>query len=90
MSDRDCTKNAGVIPASSIPEDVYIAGAIVVTMAEDGRTYGTHFIPVSLDELPDPEVQEILASTITTAWALANNPGLTPQSSLEGDPTNGW
>lgn len=75
METRDCSHNAGFISLAAIPVEEYVAGVIVVTIDDDGE-YGTHFIPESLDEVPDPEVQKELGKLVTQAWATANLSGL--------------
>lgn len=72
---RDCSHNAGFIALPTVPEDVFVAGVIVVTMTQDG-TYGTHFVAESIDELPDVSTQLDLGAAIAEAWTVA---ALTPQ-----------
>ena len=74
---RDCTRNAGYLSTTQVAEDLYVAGAIIVTVTEGGEL-GVQFIAESLDEVPIPEVQEALGQMVTTAWRLANNPGFEP------------
>lgn len=68
---RDCTRNAGYVSTSDVSEDVYVMGAIVVTMTEDGR-FGTHFVSEDMTEMPDVETQLDLGSTVAAAWAAAS------------------
>jgi hypothetical protein len=75
MADRSCDRNAGFLSLTQIPEELYIAGAIIVTLDEDGNP-GVHFVAESLDEVPIPEVQAELGALVTQAWSLANNPGV--------------
>lgn len=75
MVDRDCTKNAGFLSLNDLPEDVYVLGAVIVTMDEDGN-YGLAYRSESFDNVPIPEVQESLSPLIIQAWQLANNPGI--------------
>lgn len=71
MAPRDCSRNAGFVSLHDTPEEVYIAGVIVVTYDEHGN-YGTRFEAESLDELPPPEVQLDLGQSIASAWAAAS------------------
>jgi hypothetical protein len=68
---RDCTRNAGFVSLAEVPEDLFIAGVIVVTMTEDGH-FGTRFVSEDIDELPNIEVQLDLGSTVAAAWAAAS------------------
>jgi hypothetical protein len=72
---RDCTQNQGFISLPELPEEVFIAGAIIVTMTPEGK-YGTHFVSESIDELPSPAVQLDLGVAVADAWQVA---ALTPQ-----------
>ena len=67
---RDYERNLGFISLPDLPEEVYIAGAIVVTLDEAG-TYGTHFVSEDIDELPPVDVQLDLGASVSTAWAAA-------------------
>lgn len=75
MADRNTTRSAGFVSLAEVPEDRWVAGIAVVTLNEEGG-YDVIFQAESLDNVPDPEVQEILGPIIAQAWALANNSGL--------------
>lgn len=70
---RDCSRNAGVLSTYDVPEDLYIAGYVLVTLDEDGN-YGFMFRNESLDEVPSPDVQETLGRWLAQAYELANEP----------------
>lgn len=73
---RATDKNNALIRLGlGFPDDVFIAGVIIVTYDNDGQ-YGTHFKAESLDSVPGPELQEQLSRNITTAWEIANSPGI--------------
>lgn len=73
---RRFDRNAGFISvADTIPGDVMIVGAVIVTIDEAGN-YGTTYIPESLDAVPTPEVQETQGAFIAQAFELANLTGL--------------
>jgi hypothetical protein len=73
---RAIDRNIALIAlGQDFPDDVFIAGVIVVTLDQDGN-YGTVFKAESLDDLPIPELQEELGHHITTAWEMANTPGI--------------
>lgn len=77
MADRRFDRNAGFISlVDSIPDDVTIVGAVIVTM-DDAGNYGSTYIPESLDAVPAPEVQETQGAYIAQAFELANLTGLT-------------
>ncbi|QXN73984.1 hypothetical protein SEA_BLAB_58 [Microbacterium phage Blab] len=73
---RRFDRNAGFISvADSIPDDVTIVGAVIVTM-DDANNYGTIYIPESLDHVPGPEVQEVQGAYVAQAFEIANLTGL--------------
>lgn len=74
-SERSYDRNAGMITFPDLPDDVWVAGAILVTMDEEGR-YSAVFRAESLDETPIVEVQEELGAMIAQSWELANMPGV--------------
>lgn len=69
---RDCSRNAGFISAPEIPEDLWVAGAIIITLDENAN-YGFRFVAESMDEVPSPEVQETIGRWAAQAFALAND-----------------
>lgn len=71
---RDCTMNAGFVSLADVPEDVFIAGVIVVTQTKEGF-FGTQFVAVDVDEIPTTEAQLDLGSRIAAAWAAASPAG---------------
>lgn len=73
MVDRNCERNAGFIATTEIPEDLWVAGAIIITIDEDGQ-YGARFLAESMDAVPSPEVQETIGRWAAQAFALANQP----------------
>jgi hypothetical protein len=68
---RSYEMNAGYLNLPDIPDDRYIAGAIIVTIDEEGE-YRTHFVAESLDEVPHEDVQETLGRWVAHAWHTAN------------------
>lgn len=76
MADRRFDRNAGFISlVDTIPDDLMIVGAVIVTIDEAGN-YGTTYIPESLDAVPAPEVQETQGGLVAQAFELANLTGL--------------
>jgi hypothetical protein len=75
MTDRSYDRNAGYLNLPHLPDDLFIAGAIIVTLNEDGEL-GATFVAESIDDVPAPEVQEELSALVRQAWHLANNPGM--------------
>lgn len=76
MAERRFDRNAGFISvADTIPDDVTIVGAVIVTM-DDANNYSSVYIPESLDHLPIPEVQEVQGEQVAQAFELANMTGL--------------
>lgn len=73
MADRSYERNAGYVNLPQIPDDLWIAGVIVVTMDEDEK-FSTVFVPEALDDVPHPEVQESLEPLIVQAWSMATHP----------------
>lgn len=73
MTDRSYDRNVGYVNVPQVPDDLWIAGVIVVTMDED-ENFGTIFVPDSLDETPIPEVQEALGELIVQSWSMATHP----------------
>ncbi len=72
MADRRFDRNNGFISlADTIPDDVYIVGAVIVTLDEAGN-YASTYIPETLDEIPAPEVREHQGPQIAEAFHLAN------------------
>lgn len=67
---RNCERNAGFISLHDLPEEVFVAGAIIVTIDEHGH-YGTRFVSEDIDELPPADVQLDLGVSIATAWQAA-------------------
>lgn len=70
-TERRVDRNAGFLSTSDVPDDVYIAGYVLVTLDESGE-YGFIFRPESLDEVPSQEVQETLGRWLAQAFQLAN------------------
>lgn len=70
MKQRDCSRNQGFVALGDVPEEVWVAGVIVVVMNEDG-SFGTRFQAEDLDELPATEVQMDLGKAVAEAWATA-------------------
>ncbi|QUE25355.1 hypothetical protein SEA_FIZZLES_61 [Microbacterium phage Fizzles] len=71
---RRFDRNAGFISlVDTIPDDVMIVGAVIVTMDESGN-YGSVYLPESLDHVPTPEVQD--AQMVAQSFELANLEGL--------------
>jgi hypothetical protein len=73
MADRSYERNAGYVDLPQIPDDVWIAGVIVVTMDAD-ENFSTVFVPESLDDVPIPEVQQELGQLIVQSWSMATHP----------------
>lgn len=72
---RRFDRNAGFISvADTIPDDVMIVGAVIVTM-DDAGNYGSVYLPESLDHVPAPEVQD--AQMVAQSFEIANLTGLT-------------
>ena len=72
---RRFDRNAGFISvADTIPDDVMIVGAVIVTMDEAGN-YGSVYLPESRDHVPAPEVQD--AQMVAQSFEIANLTGLT-------------
>ena len=72
---RKFDRNAGFISvADTIPDDVMIVGAVIVTM-DDAGNYGSVYLPESLDHVPAPEVQD--AQMVAQSFEIANLTGLT-------------
>lgn len=71
---RDYSRNLGLISLNEIPDDKWIAGAIIVLLDKDGN-YTTVFKAQSLEHLPAPEIQEEIRSIVTHSWAVANVTG---------------
>ena len=75
-SQRDYTKNSGIIAMPEMPDDRWCIGAIAVMW--DGERYTTVF-HADGQELPTPEIREELGSLITHSWEVANHPGFTEE-----------
>lgn len=75
MTDRNYTRNPGMISVPEADDDKWIAGAVIVLLDEDGQ-FHCRFKNVSIDEMPVPEVQEELASWIKQAWDLSRFVGI--------------
>lgn len=76
MAERRFDRNAGFISvADSIPDDVTIVGAVIVTM-DDAGNYGSTYIRESLDHVPTAEVQELQGAFVAQAFETANLTGL--------------
>ena len=77
LTTRRFDRNAGFISlADSIPDDLTIVGAVIVTM-DDAGNYDTTYIHESLDAVPAPEVQEMQGGLVAQAFEIANLSGLT-------------
>lgn len=75
MADRAYDKNVGFISLPEVPDNVFIAGAIIVMIDEEGE-YNVAFRAESLDKVPSEELQQEIASIVRSAWAIANTPGM--------------
>jgi len=71
MAERRYDRNPGLMTLPTIPDDKYIVGAVVVLMDENGF-YSAQAVTGSLDELPEPETQEMLGGYVATAFEIAN------------------
>ncbi len=76
MADRRYDRNVGHVDVPQVPDDLWIAGVIVVTMDEDEK-FSTVFVPDSLDEVPIPEIQQELGALIAQAWSMCTHPTTT-------------
>jgi hypothetical protein len=71
MADRRYDRNVGYLELPLIPDDKFIAGAIVILSDEEGEL-STQFVAESLDMVPDVKQQEEITATVTEAWREAN------------------
>lgn len=68
-------RNLGVIAVPEVPKDRWIAGAILVTIDEDGN-YSFAFHSQSAEHLPAIEIREELGALAAHAWQVANCDGV--------------
>lgn len=68
---RSFDMNVGYLELPLIPDDKFIAGAVIVLMDADGNT-STQFVAESLDHVPDIDVQRELGAAVEQAWQDAN------------------
>lgn len=68
-------RNFGTIGFPEVPPDKWIAGAVAITLDENGN-YDAVFHAQSAPHLPAIEVREELGALLTQAWSMANCPGI--------------
>ena len=71
MPQRSYDKNVGYIELPLVPDDKFIAGAIVILSDEEGNL-SAQFVAESLDHVPDIDEQQRIAAAVTDAWREAN------------------
>jgi len=74
---RNTEYNHGIVLDRDMPDDKYIAGAVVILM-DDAGEFTAHFVHQRTmfhwrtAPLPSPEVREDLGSLLATAWNIAS------------------